>query len=31
MEDVAHIMERAVKMGIRSIKVSIMDSYGYNE
>lgn len=31
MEDVAHIMERAAKMGIRSIKVSIMDSYGYNE
>ena len=31
MEDVAHIMERASKMGIRSIKISIMDSYGYNE
>lgn len=31
MEDVAHIMERAAKMGVRSIKVSIMDSYGYNE
>lgn len=31
MEDVAHIMERAAKMGIKSIKVSIMDSYGYNE
>jgi len=24
-------MERASKMGIRSIKISIMDSYGYDE
>lgn len=31
MKDVAHIMERAAKMGIKSIKVSIMDSYGYDE
>lgn len=31
MDDVAHIMDRASKMGIKSIKVSIMDSYGYNE
>lgn len=30
-KDVAHIMERASKMGIRSIKMSIMDSYGYDE
>ena len=31
LQDISHIMERASKMGIKSIKISIMDSYGYNE
>lgn len=31
LEDIEHIMQRMQKIGLKNIKVSVMDSYGYDE